>query len=147
MSLLGPVVEPGPRRRPAEPQIVGSNPTRPATFRYLERNLVFLTPSVCSMILPPIFSRLPREATEITRDTCVAMDSCCRGQMGVGVSANRQIRKSWFRQVSHSTHPYGRPKGWFLVRKSFRYDDASLFHIFERNRVNTVGAYQWVSTP
>ncbi len=31
MSLLGPVVEPGPRRRPAEPQIVGSNPTRPAT--------------------------------------------------------------------------------------------------------------------
>src|SRR2546427_9796439 len=26
----GPVVEPGPRRRPAEPQIVGSNPTRPA---------------------------------------------------------------------------------------------------------------------
>ena len=27
----GPVVEPGPRRRPAEPQIVGSNPTRPAT--------------------------------------------------------------------------------------------------------------------
>src|SRR5438128_1118813 len=30
MSLLGPVVEPGPRRRPAEPQIVGSNPTRPA---------------------------------------------------------------------------------------------------------------------
>src|SRR5439155_765694 len=32
MSLLGPVVEPGPRRRPAEPQIVGSNPTRPAIF-------------------------------------------------------------------------------------------------------------------
>ena|SRR2546425_7814651 len=32
MSLLGPVVEPGPRRRPAEPQIVGSNPTRPATL-------------------------------------------------------------------------------------------------------------------
>ncbi len=31
MSLLGPVVEPGPRRRPAEPQIVGSNPTRPAS--------------------------------------------------------------------------------------------------------------------
>ena len=46
MSLLGPVVEPGPRRRPAEPQIVGSNPTRPATFRYLERNLVF--DSICS---------------------------------------------------------------------------------------------------
>src|SRR6266487_104658 len=31
MRLLGPVVEPGPRRRPAEPQIVGSNPTRPAS--------------------------------------------------------------------------------------------------------------------
>src|SRR2546427_12067258 len=28
----GPVVEPGPRRLPAEPQIVGSNPTRPAIF-------------------------------------------------------------------------------------------------------------------
>src|SRR5437899_3284379 len=37
----GPVVEPGPRRRPAEPQIVGSNPTRPARippaiFPYLQ---------------------------------------------------------------------------------------------------------------
>src|SRR5713226_5339229 len=30
LSCAGPVVEPGPRRRPAEPQIVGSNPTRPA---------------------------------------------------------------------------------------------------------------------
>ena len=30
MPGSGPVVEPGPRRRPAEPQIVGSNPTRPA---------------------------------------------------------------------------------------------------------------------
>jgi hypothetical protein len=30
--VSGPVVEPGPRRRPAEPQIVGSNPTRPAMF-------------------------------------------------------------------------------------------------------------------
>ena|SRR5437867_3705625 len=29
-GVKGPVVEPGPRRRPAEPQIVGSNPTRPA---------------------------------------------------------------------------------------------------------------------
>src|SRR5436853_637644 len=30
LRCAGPVVEPGPRRRPAEPQIVGSNPTRPA---------------------------------------------------------------------------------------------------------------------
>gem|GEM_PF-4173962 len=30
LAVTGPVVEPGPRRRPAEPQIVGSNPTRPA---------------------------------------------------------------------------------------------------------------------
>ena len=30
LNCAGPVVEPGPRRRPAEPQIVGSNPTRPA---------------------------------------------------------------------------------------------------------------------
>src|SRR5947208_17074455 len=30
LKCAGPVVEPGPRRRPAEPQIVGSNPTRPA---------------------------------------------------------------------------------------------------------------------
>src|SRR5207244_12846323 len=70
--------------------------------------LFFLTPSVCSMVLPPIFSGLPREATEITRDTCVAMDSCCRGQMGVGVSANRQIRKSCFGKfLTLSTHTAG----------------------------------------
>src|SRR2546425_865220 len=31
-SFHGLVVEPGPRRRPAEPQIVGSNPTQPATL-------------------------------------------------------------------------------------------------------------------
>ncbi len=36
--LPGLVVEPGPRRRPAEPQIVGSNPTQPAmlTVDFLE---------------------------------------------------------------------------------------------------------------
>src|SRR6266568_4843526 len=37
--VLGPVVEPGPRRRPAEPQIVGSNPTRPAYTRPLSFDL------------------------------------------------------------------------------------------------------------
>src|SRR5437867_2054180 len=31
VGFAGPVVEPGPRRRPAEPQIVGSNPTRPVS--------------------------------------------------------------------------------------------------------------------
>src|SRR5436309_4126693 len=31
LRCAGPVVEPGPRRRPAEPQIVGSNPTRPVS--------------------------------------------------------------------------------------------------------------------
>ena len=72
------------------------------------------------------FSGLPREATEIARDTWVAMDSCCRGQMGVEVSPNRQIRKSWFRQVSHSTHPYGRPKG-LVLGSEIPDDETSLF--------------------
>src|SRR5438876_12112762 len=74
------------------------------------------------MVLPPIFSGLPREATEIARDTWVAMDSCCRGQMGVEVSPNRHIRKSWFRQVSHSTHPRGSlPVGFDSLRKLVNY--------------------------
>ena len=74
------------------------------------------------MVLPPIFSGLPREATEIARDTWVAMDSCCRGQMGVEVSPNRQIRKSWFRQVSHSAHPGGSlPVGFDSLGKLVNY--------------------------
>jgi len=93
------------------------------------------------MVLPPIFSGLPREATEIARDTWVAMDSCCRGQMGVEVSPNRQIRKSWFRQVSHSTHPYGRPKG--LVLGSEILDD--MMHLFFMSP-NGVGWTRWELT-
>src|SRR5207244_11880860 len=37
LRCAGPVVEPGPRRRPAEPQIVGSNPTRPALLLVLAK--------------------------------------------------------------------------------------------------------------
>src|SRR5947208_15607957 len=37
LRCAGPVVEPGPRRRPAEAQIVGSNPTRPAFELELNR--------------------------------------------------------------------------------------------------------------
>ena len=92
------------------------------------------------MVLPPIFSGLPREATAIARDTWVAMDSCCRGQMGVEVSPNRQIRKSWFRQVSHSTHPYGRPK-CLVLGSEIPDDETSLFM-----SPNGIGLTRWELT-
>jgi hypothetical protein len=38
-SSTGPVVEPGPRRGPSEPKIVGSNPTGPAILLYHQKIL------------------------------------------------------------------------------------------------------------
>jgi len=55
------------------------------------------------------------------------------------------VNPSFGKFLTLSTHTPGQ-RVWFLVRKSLMIWCIS-FHVSERNRVNTMGAYMWVSTP
>src|SRR3989442_10345849 len=77
----GPVVEPGPRRRPAEPQIVGSNPTRPAMI--LKRVIIFAARETLServnILIQPSLSRLVFEEPWTCRQQdCWVSGTVCR---------------------------------------------------------------------